>query len=181
MREVIKRYRLVLSALAIAVLAAGCRVGDESLAVYATDGAGVVASLAPAGHDQSTTYSLENGQALDVDSRNWISGFSARPGDLLLVGSSPEPWAYAAINQGVGSDPCFTVTGATFDRGQSVDIRIMANAQNVYLRVAKSSAWTANLPFGVCLDTAGHARPIPRLTCETSKPDLNEPYESPCL
>jgi len=144
----------------MAAVAAACGLGDASLPVYVVDTAGVVANSSPTGGDHLVTYILEDGQTVNVDARNWISGSSGNAGDLLLVGGSPEPWAYAAQNQPAGSAACFVVPGAATDHGDDVDIRITASARDVYLRVPKATSPIGSLAYGVCLDEAGRAHSI---------------------
>jgi len=155
------RYLSALIALALVTFAAGCKLGDPSLPVYAPETAGIVVSASPTGGDGLVAFTLENGETANVDAHSWISGFSGTAGDLLLVGSSPQRWAYAVVNTQAGSASCFHIAAPTRDRGQSVDIQVSVETHDIYLRVPKASAFAGPMPFGVCLDGAGLAHSIP--------------------
>lgn len=154
-------YLSALVALALATFATGCNLGDPSLPVYTPETAGIVVSASPTGGDGLVAYHLSNGETVNVDVHSWISESGGYAGDLLLVGSSPQPWAYAVGNSPAATAACFHIAAPTRDRGRSVDIQVTVQTNDIYLRVPKASTFSGPMPFGVCLDGAGLAHSIP--------------------
>ena len=111
-----RRSPLCLSALAVALLLAGC--GNT---VYTPEVAGVVAASEQVdGSGQSFRITLRDGRSHIVD-RDKVkgvigSGLPPNVGDLFLAGSTPTPWV-AGI---AGTDPCFSIGGGGTEDGDFI-------------------------------------------------------------
>jgi hypothetical protein len=108
-----RRSPLRVSALAVALLLAGC--GRTS---YTPEVVGIVAASEQL-PDGSFRITLRDGRSQIVDThkaRGVVGGGVAQVGDLFLAGSTPEPWDARLF----GRDPCFSIGGGGTEEGNFI-------------------------------------------------------------
>ena len=151
----------------LAAVTAGRFIPNDPLADrYTPEVAGVIVEERPPGEIE---YTLDDGRVVAVADGTWISGSGEVQGDLLLVGTSPEPWAYSVGPAPTGTSwppGCFTAnSGEAWVRDDWIELRIRVQAQEAYLRIPKADGFNPELAHNgrligdgpLCLDNEGRA------------------------
>jgi len=159
--------RRALLIIAVLVVAASCGGQDTAtLPQYVPDMAGVVTARDATG--SSWTLTLAHGGRAVVPGEGFMNG-TASVGDLLLVGSTPHPWARTVTHAPSGSgwpSDCFPEGSPAWVRGTTVQVQINAEDGHPGILVVPKAQSFDGHPFDdgslpgpghVCLDDSGKA------------------------